>query len=61
VSLCNESSSPFHDCGRVYLLGESRICSGVGLCGRFMSDVANIFCHLVAIGVVRGSWVEDLV
>ena len=41
-------------------LDESRSCSGVGLGGRFMSDVSSIVCHLVSIGVVRGSWVEEL-
>ena len=30
-------------------LAESRSCSGVGTCGRFMSDVASIVCHLLAI------------
>ena len=37
-------------------LDESRSHSGVGPSGRLMCDVANIVCHLVAIGVVRGSW-----
>jgi len=41
-------------------LDESRSCSGVGPVGRFMRDVASIVCHLLAIGVVRGSWVEEL-
>ena len=40
-------------------LEESRSCSGVSPGGRLMSDVANIVCHLMAIGVVRGSWVEE--
>ena len=40
-------------------LDDRRICSGVGPGDRFMSDVANIVCHLLAIGVVRGSWVEE--
>ncbi len=31
----------------------------MGLGGRFMSDVASIVCHLVAIGVVRKSWVDE--
>ena len=38
-------------------LDESMSCSGVGLDGRFMSDVASIVCHLVATVVARGSWV----
>ena len=41
-------------------LDESRSCSGVGQGGRFMSDIASVVCHLVAIGVFRGSWVEEL-
>jgi hypothetical protein len=41
-------------------LDESRSCSGVGPCGRLKSDVASIVCHLVAIGDVCGSWVEDI-
>jgi hypothetical protein len=36
-------------------LDESSSCSGVGLVGRSMSDVANINCHLLAIGVACGS------
>jgi len=42
-------------------LDESRNCSGVGPCGRFLSDdVSLVICHLAAIGVTRGSGVEDL-
>jgi len=41
-------------------LDESRSCSGLGPSGRSMSDVANIDCHLVAIGVACGLWVEEL-
>ena len=41
-------------------LDESRSCSGVCPGGRFMSDVASIVCHLLAIGVVLGSWVEEV-
>ena len=41
-------------------LDESRNCSGVGLSSRCMSDVASIDCHLLAIGVVRGSRVEEI-
>ena len=32
----------------------------MGTCRRCMSDVASIVYHLVAIGVVRGSWVKEL-
>ena len=41
-------------------LDESRSCSGVGPGGRFMSDVTSIVHHLLAIGVHRGSWVEEV-
>ena len=41
-------------------LDKSRSCSGVVSCCRFMSDVVSIVCHLVAIGVARGSGVEEL-
>ena len=41
-------------------LDESRSCSEVGSGGRFVSDVTSIVCHLLAIGVVRGSWVEEV-
>ena len=41
-------------------LDESRNCIGVGLDGRFMSDVASIVCHMLAIGVVRVSWEEEV-
>ena len=41
-------------------LDESRSCSGVGSGGRFLSDVASIVSNLLAIGVVRGSWVEEV-
>ena len=41
-------------------LDESRSCSGVGPGGRFVSDDASIVCHRMAIGVVRGSWVEEV-
>ncbi len=40
-------------------LDESKRCSGVGPSGRFMNNVANIGCHLMAIGVVRGSRVDE--
>ena len=43
-----------------YCLVESRSCSGVGPGGRFVSDVASIVGHLLAIGVVHGSWVEEV-
>jgi hypothetical protein len=41
-------------------LDESRSCSVVDPGGRFLSDVASIICHLVAIAVARGSWMEEL-
>ena len=41
-------------------LDESRSCSGVGPSGRFMRYVTSIVCHLLAIGVGRGSWVEEV-
>jgi len=41
-------------------LEESKICSGVGPGGRFVNDDASMVCHLLAIGVVRGSWVAEL-
>jgi len=41
-------------------LDESRSCSVVGHGGRFMSDVVSIVSHLVAIGVTRGSGLEEL-
>ena len=39
---------------------ESKSYSGVGPGGRCMSDDASIVCHLMAMGVVRGSWVEEV-
>jgi len=41
-------------------LDESRSCSGMGPCGRFMRDDASVVFHLMAIGVACGSWVETL-
>ena len=41
-------------------LDESKSCSGVGPGGRFVSDDASMVCHLLAMGVVRGSWVEEV-
>ncbi len=41
-------------------LEESKSCSGVGPGGRFVSDDASMVCHLLAMGVVRGSWVEEV-
>jgi len=41
-------------------LDESMSCNGMGLGGGFMSDVTSIVCHRVAMGVVRGSRVEEL-
>jgi hypothetical protein len=41
-------------------LNESMGCSGMGLDGRFTSDVASILCHLVAIGDALRSWAEEL-
>ena len=41
-------------------LDESRNCSGVGPCGRLLSDIASIVYNLAAIGVARGSCVEEL-
>jgi hypothetical protein len=41
-------------------LDESRSCTGVDPGGRLMSEVESIACHLVAMGVARGSRVEEL-
>ena len=41
-------------------LDESSSCRGVGPVGRYMSDVSSINCHLLAIGVSCGSYVEGL-
>jgi len=41
-------------------LDESRSCSGVGLGGRFVSEVEIVACHLVAMGAARGSEGEEL-
>ena len=41
-------------------LDESMSSSGVGSVNRSMSIVASIVCHLMAIGVACGSWVEEL-
>ncbi len=38
-------------------LDECKSCIGVGPSGRFERDDDRIFCHLVAMGVARGSWV----
>ncbi len=42
------------------LLDDSKSCSGVGPGSRFVSDDASMACHQLAIGVVRGSWVEEV-
>ena len=39
---------------------DERSCSGVGPGGRLVSKIYSIACHLVAMGVSRGSWVEEL-
>jgi len=41
-------------------LEESKSCSGVGPGGRFESDAASMICHLLVMGVVRGSWVVEV-
>ena len=41
-------------------LDESRSCNGIGHGVRLMSEVECNACHLVVIGVARGSGVEEL-
>ena len=41
-------------------LDESKSCSGVGPGGRFVSVDFSMVCHLWAMGVDRGSWVEEV-
>ncbi len=41
-------------------LDESKSCSGVGPGSRFVRDNSSIVCHLLAMGVVRGSCVEEV-
>ena len=41
-------------------LDECKSCSGVGPGGRFVRDDASMVYHLLAMGVVRGSWVEEV-
>ena len=41
-------------------LDKSKSCSGMGPGSRFVRDDASIICHLLAMGVVRGSWVEEV-
>ncbi len=41
-------------------LDDDRSCSRVGPDGMSMSDAASIVCHLVALGVTCGLWVEEL-
>ena len=41
-------------------LDESKSCSGVGPGGRFVSVDSSMVCHLWAMGVDRGSWVEEV-
>ena len=41
-------------------LDDSRSCSGVGPSDMSMSDAVSIVCHLMAIGVACGLWVEKL-
>ena len=41
-------------------LDESTICSGVGPGSRFVSNDASMVYHLLATGVVRESWVEEV-
>ena len=40
-------------------LDESMSYSGMGPNGGFMNDIASIVCHLMSIGVARGSYVEE--
>ena len=41
-------------------LDKSMSCSGVALDGKFVTEFASISCHLVAMGVARGSGEEEL-
>ena len=38
-------------------LDESNSCSGLSPGGKFVSYDASMVCHLLAVGVARGSWV----
>ena len=60
VGLCNEAARLSRLLVMSSCLNEGKRCSGVGPGGRFMSDDASIVCHLMAMGVVRGSWVEEV-
>ncbi len=41
-------------------MDDSKSCSGVGPGSGFVSDDASMACHLLAAGVVRGSWIEEI-